>query len=165
MNDNLEYLDERITEVSAEIYSNNSSLESKIDTLSLALDNTTEELENKINDNNESNTAQIGEKASKTFEDVAEEAKALACQWMMPNYSKGQNISSGYTATKHGWIYMGGIADGTSSFTINGAYFEVCWDTGDGQSRGNVFMPVSKGDVISSFNRIREARFYPCQGV
>lgn len=43
MNDNLEYLDERITEVSAEIYSNNSSLESKIATLSITIENMFEE--------------------------------------------------------------------------------------------------------------------------
>ena len=49
MNDNLEYLDERITEVSAEIYSNNSSLESKIDTLNISMNNSIEALEEQIN--------------------------------------------------------------------------------------------------------------------
>ena len=114
---------------------------------------------------NSSLMGEINKKASKTFEDVSAEAKEKVCLWMMPDYSKATGIQSGYTVPKMGWIYMGGMSDGTSSFTINGTYFEVSWDIDDGQSRGNVFMPVSKGDVISSFSRIREARFIPCKGV
>lgn len=110
-------------------------------------------------------TEAINKKSNNTFDDVLPEAKERVCQWMMPDYSQATGFQSGYTAPKMGWIYMGGMSDGTSSFTINGTYFEVCWDIADGQSRGNMFLPVSKGDVISSFNRIREARFFPCKGV
>lgn len=107
----------------------------------------------------------IDQKSDKTFENVSSEAKALACSWMMPNYAKGTGIQSGFTAPSHGWVYLGGRADYTSSLYINGTYFEVSFDTGDGQSRCNMFMPVSKGDVLSNFSNIREARFFPCKGV
>ena len=81
-----------------------------------------------------------------------------------PAYTSGYAFGNGFTAPSNGWIYLGGVQDGSSSLTINGVGFEVSFDTGDGQSRGNMFMPVSQGDVIAGFYRLREARFFPATG-
>ena len=81
-----------------------------------------------------------------------------------PAYTSGYAFGNGFTAPSNGWIYLGGVQDGSTSITINGVGFEVLFDTGDGQSRGNMFMPVSQGDVIAGFYRLREARFFPATG-
>jgi hypothetical protein len=81
-----------------------------------------------------------------------------------PNYKAGYNISNGFTAPKPGWLYFGGLQDDSSGVYIDGVYFEVSYDTGDGQSRGELFVFVDKETVVNGFSRIREARFYPCKG-
>jgi hypothetical protein len=74
-------------------------------------------------------------------------------------------ISNGWTATKSGWLYLQGQTDGTSSLRIDGEYFQVSYDTGDGQSNGCLFVYLAKGAVVSNFERIARATFYPCKGV
>ena len=106
-------------------------------------------LQNSINEMSDKLNAELGS----MYENIA------------PNYKAGMSISNGWTATTSGWIYMGGIADGTSSFQIDGVGFQISYDTGDGQSNGNIFMFVAKGSVISGFSRVRQATFYPCKGV
>ena len=81
-----------------------------------------------------------------------------------PDYSAGYNISSGWTAATDGLCYFQGIPDGSSSVTIGGVGFQVSYDTGDGQSNGDLSMIVGKGTVVDGFYRIGRASFYPFKG-
>lgn len=81
-----------------------------------------------------------------------------------PDYSAGYNIGNGWTAPTDGLCYFQGTTDGTSSVTIGGVYFQVSYDTGDGQSNGNLSMVVGKGTVVNGFSRIARASFYPFKG-
>ena len=82
-----------------------------------------------------------------------------------PNYSAGISIAAGWTSISSGWLYLQGMTDGTSSVRVDGTYFQVSYDTGDGQSNGNLFMYLSKGAVVTNLERIARATFYPCKGV
>ena len=71
------------------------------------------------------------------------------------------NMSSSYTCPNNGHLWLNGQTDGTSKVTISGTEFEICYDTGDGQSSSSPFIPVRKGDVISDWTRILAAKFIP----
>ena len=145
-NDNNRFLLNRISEnaqrleniVNGEI----TSIQSNISSVQTTLQNSINAMSDKLN-------AELGS----MYENIA------------PNYSAGISITTGWTATSSGWLYMGGTADGTSSFTIDGVSFQISYDTGDGQSNGNIFMYIAKDSVISDFRRVRQATFYPCKGV
>lgn len=77
------------------------------------------------------------------------------------DYNKGLNIGNNYTCPSDGLVYLGGTQDNWSGATINGVSLEVSFDTGDGQSRGNLTLPVSKGDKLTGFSWIRTAMFFP----
>ncbi|MBQ2396023.1 MAG: hypothetical protein II304_03115 [Bacteroidales bacterium] len=94
----------------------------------------------------------VSSKLSNIYDDIA------------PNYGAGYNISNGFTAPKAGWCYFGGIQDGSSGVHVGGRYLEISYDSGDGQSRGNIFVYVGKGTIVNGFNRVREAIFFPCKG-
>jgi hypothetical protein len=84
-----------------------------------------------------------------------------------PDHNNPVNISSGYTATKYGWInwyvFSGGLYNG--KIYINGVVYGVCFNTyGDRTGGGNAFIFVRPGDVVT-FGRSTGATFIPCQGV
>lgn len=105
-----------------------------------------------------------GSKANLNLSNINASGKAKILDCIAPNYGAGYSISSGWTSPKAGWVYFGGSADRTSSVYIGGVYFEISYDSGDGQSSGNIFMFIGKGVAVTSFSNIREARFYPCKG-
>lgn len=166
LNDNFIFLDEKIAKTAQTLdakiglVSNNASTV----TSNLAITQTTV---NNLNDILTALTESNEGKASKDLSDVTitKEFADKIISMMMPNYKEGITISNGWTATSDGIVYFKGIADGTSSVTIDGEYFQVSFDTGDGQSNGNLSMLVGKDSVIAGFSRISSARFYPCKGV
>lgn len=60
VNNNFEYLDERITDTANKIYSNNANLESKIANLNSSLTNTKNDLDSKITEANKNLTSGLG---------------------------------------------------------------------------------------------------------
>lgn len=81
-----------------------------------------------------------------------------------PDYSAGYFISGTWTAVTDGLCYFQGATDSTASVVIGGVYFQVSFDTGDGQSNGTLSMIVGKGTVVERFDRITRASFYPFKG-
>ena len=118
------------------------SIQSNISSVQATLQNSINEMSDKLN-------AELGS----MYENIA------------PNYKAGISITSGWKATKSGWLYLQGMPDGTTSVTIDGVYFQVSYDTGDGQSNGNIFMFIAKDSVVANFNRVAKSTFYPCKGV
>lgn len=166
LNDNFIFLDEKIAKTAQTLdakiglVSNNASTV----TSNLAI---TQSTVNNLNDVLTALTESNEGKASKDLSDVTitEEFAEKLISAVMPDYSSGISISSGYVATTNGLAYFQGIPDGGSSITIDGVSFQVSYDTGDGQSNGDLSMLVGKGSVIAGFSRIASARFYPCKGV
>ena len=166
LNDNFIFLDEKIAKTAQTLDAKIGLVSNNASTVTSNLANTQSTV-NKINDDLSALTTTTEGKASKDLSDVTitrEFADKLA-SIMMPNYRAGIAIANGWTATSNGVAYFQGQTDGTSSITIDGVYFQVSYDTGDGQSNGNLSMLVGKGSVIAGFNRISSARFYPCKGV
>lgn len=83
----------------------------------------------------------------------------------IPDYSKGQAISSGFTAPSNGWVNWNGSQPGDSSSVylwVNGvevgyhSYYKY------GDSYRCQFL-VGKGDSIT-FSSKTSAKFFPCKG-
>lgn len=160
VNLNFEYLDEQITDTAAKIYTNNTSLESKIATLS---DNTNKQIEDlteqltggiteNITDLNK-NITSINTKINNIFDIIA------------PNYTAGFAISSGWKATKCGYVSWnsGTAGNGTTRrIYINGIEvgFHSYYKYGDSH---RIQYMVRKGDVIT-FESGTSAKFFPCRG-
>jgi hypothetical protein len=141
VNENFELVQKDVSEMGQAL---NTYVEGEIASVQSTVSSVQATLQENIN----SVTAKVGA----VFSDIA------------PNYKAGYNISNGFTAPKPGWLYFGGLQDDSSGVYIDGVYFEISYDTGDGQSRGNIFVYVDKGIVVNNFYRVREARFYPCKG-
>jgi len=99
-----------------------------------------------------------------TLVNVATESafKQMVIDWMMPNFSSALNISSGWTATKSGWIMV------SRGYTAAGAYAYVdgvkVWDsTTFDACYGADFFPIPKGGKFTCSN-CDAAKFYPCKG-
>lgn len=159
LNDNFDYLEYLMS-------SSIQQLEAKVIGASNNISNITSNMA-VIQTNLSNTTTTANGKASKDLSDVEPSVKfkEIILDYIAPSFSSEYSISSGFTTPSAGWCYFGGQSDGTSSVTIDGAYLEVSWDIDDGQSRGELFVFVGKGTVVDSFNRIREARFFPCKGV
>jgi hypothetical protein len=166
LNDNFIFLDEKIAKTAQALDAKIGLVSNNASTVTSNLANTQSTV-NKLNDDLTALTESNKGKASKDLSDVtiSKEFKELILNYIAPNYRYGYNIGDGFTAPNTGWVYFGGTSDGTSYVHLDGIYFEVSWDKDDGQSRGELFVFVDKGTVVNGFNRIREARFFPCKGV
>ena len=172
LNDNFVYLDEKISK-SAQ------TLEAKINmatNASATVTNglaTTQTTVNKMQDDLSALTTTTEGKASKDLSDV-EITTAFAEQLasaFAPNYNAGFSISSGWTATKSGWLSIEGYSDasGVSFGYIDGKtiYENYQW-SGDGRAGGLRIMTmafIGKGQVFTNSNNGTTTVFYPCKGV
>lgn len=86
-------------------------------------------------------------------------------QNIIPDYSKGTDITSGWTATSTGWVNWNGGQAGDKStryLYVNGvvvgqhSYYKY------GDNYRCQFL-VAKGDVIT-FGKSTSAKFFPCKG-
>lgn len=161
VNNNFEYLDEKITDASSKIYNNNADLESLINsqvlTLTNNLNNTVETLNTEI------------ESVEKSIENTNNSLKSVT-SFLTPNYTKAVSFTSqSYTAPSDGVYYCSFHYNEArpATCTINGTQVAAYWDyEGEG---GVVTSPftfiVSKGDVIKwSHAGVRHGRFVPFKG-
>ena len=125
--------------------------------IALALISPLDELETSVDESIEEVTS--------TVESAASGAMAI----LAPNYSSKVSISSGYTATKYGWVDWGVAQGGLyysngNGFYVNGIKLAVCFNTyGDRVGGGNAFVMVSHGDVVT-WTKSYWAYFIPCKG-
>lgn len=85
--------------------------------------------------------------------------------YYLPNYSAGFSISSGWTATKDGWVNWNAskVDDGgTSTLSVNNVAVGYHYHY---KYRNDYYCQilVSKGDKITITGKI-SAKFYPCKG-
>ena len=89
-----------------------------------------------------------------------------------PNMSAGISISSGWTATKSGWVWVKGNsnASGDSPYAyVDGKEVYQNWQ-GSGDSRAGALITssmffVGKGQKVTTAGRVQGLTFYPCKGV
>lgn len=92
---------------------------------------------------------------------------------LAPNYSAGVSISSGYTATKNGWIYyyITSSANNTTKVLIDGKDVAYNWQGAGDQRAGGLriggMVYIAKGQKMTTSvtgSPTNEFTFYPCKG-
>ena len=161
INNNFEYLDEKVTDASSKIYTNNADLEALINSQVLTLTNN-------LNNTVETINADI-ETVEKSIE-TTNSALNSVTSYLTPNYTKTVFFTSqSYTAPSDGVYYCSfSYNEAKPAYcTINGTQVAAYWDyEGEG---GVVTAPytfiVSKGDVIKwSHAGVRHGCFVPFKG-
>ena len=89
-----------------------------------------------------------------------------------PNMSAGISITSGWTATDSGWVYVNGTsnASGSSPYAfVDGKEVYQNWQSSGDSRAGTLVIStmfyVGKGQVVTATGRINSLVFFPCKGV
>lgn len=156
LNNNFNYLDERITDEISEI---STTLASKISTLETSITSQYETLLNNF-------TSQIGN-IENSLEDTSNSLNNVIAN-IAPNYSSATTISSGWTAAKYGWLSCEcqSSANYVGYVNVNGVMvardYQISGDSRAGTHYSLSMAFVSKGDVVTFSNST--VKFYPCKG-
>ena len=85
---------------------------------------------------------------------------------ILPDYTRGINISSGDTSTVYGWFYISGHSfSNTVTVSLNGAVVYTGGNSGSERLSNTCILFVKPGDVISwaGWNaQVSMAKIYPC---
>lgn len=152
MNDNFEYLDDRISSLAETQSSDTSSLYSSLANLNTTFTQQNESLASDLSD----------------LEDYAETIREdFDSQNNAPNYSKGIGITMPYTASKNGYVYAGVNGIDTHQYVyVNGyrVHGHCGYSGGKSVYSGSLFR-VSAGDVVTCSKTQGNYYFYPMKGV
>lgn len=152
MNDNFEYLDNRVTTVANNLTSSSSSIYSNIASLNSTFSQTTEGLASDI--------AELETYAQNIRNDLDSVNNA-------PDYSKGIAITSlPYTVEADGYVYAGiEGTDSTQYVYVNGKIVHGhCGYSGGKLVYSGSLFRVSEGDEVSVSRRTGAYYFYPMKG-
>ena len=159
INNNFEYLDEKVTDTSSKIYTNNADLEALINSQVLTLTNN-------LNDKVEVINSDI----KKVEDSVAETKDSLKeiYDWITPDYKKGVDAGATFTAPSYGVVMITFNVNNSSAYiTVNGTNVARYVD-GDGVSGAvnqSFTIPVAKGDVVKrTAGDTKFSRFFPYKG-
>ncbi len=156
LNNNFEYLDERITDEVSEI---STTLTGKISTLETSITSQYETLSSNLSSQIES----IEDSLDETTQSLNSVLSNIA-----PNYASATTISSGWTATKYGWLSCEchSSANYVGYVNVNGVMvardYQISGDSRAGTHYSLSMAFVSKGDVVTFSNST--VKFYPCKG-
>ena len=151
INNNFNYLDNKISDLSENIVAQNSSNNSKFANINLSIQSTNEKIDTVKNgsDNLSNFINQINNSSLR-----------------MPNYYAGIGIGSGGVAPTNGYILFIG-----ERICVNGCYGNINGNrviSGDGQlgywlDSNSIMCPVSQGDIVHYYGF--SCIFYPMKGV
>lgn len=83
----------------------------------------------------------------------------------LPNYSAGVSISSGYTATKNGWVYFEGDGGGgMKRGYVNGKKVFMSAQGVNYHQPCGAMVLIGKGDKVTTSGNFAALIFYPCKG-
>jgi hypothetical protein len=83
----------------------------------------------------------------------------------LPNYSAGEDITSGYVAVSNGWVYFAGsFSGGAKRGYVNGEEVFLSQQGVNYHQPCGAMVLVSKGDTITTTGNFAKLRFYPCKG-
>ena len=151
MNDNFEYLDDRVTTVANNLVSTSTSIYSNISGMNSSFSEQLSDLSSDIDD--------LEDELDGLRDDFTSQNNA-------PDYSGGIGITLPYTAEADGYVYAG--VDGmdyTSYVYVNNkiVHGHCGYSGGYGVYSGSVFR-VSTGDVVSAGRTSGSYYFYPMKG-
>lgn len=164
VNNNFEYLEEMITDTSAKIYTNNTSLESKISTLSSNLNEKIDDLNDQVLGGVETDISTINKNISNINTKIGKILTGIA-----PNYTAGKAITDNadFVAPSCGWVYWtASTGQGPIYLSVNGKNVIAAGATA-GKDHIVCTLPiyVCKGDIIrSTSSAYLGVVFYPCKG-
>lgn len=151
MNDNFEYLDDRITNVANNLVSGSAAIYSSISSLSSSFEEQTDALASDISD---------------LSTDLEELTGSFESHNSAPDYDKGITITLPYTAENNGYIYAGvnGI-DAMRYVYVNGkpVHGHCGYSGGYSVYSGSVFR-VSTDDIVTCDSNMGSYYFYPMKG-
>lgn len=151
MNDNFEYLDDKITTVANNLTSTSTSIYSNISNLNTSFTEQYQEIASDISD---------------LADDLGILADSFAAQNNAPDYDKGIGITLPYTATADGYVYAG--VEGTD--TVKYVYVNEqivhghCGYSGGKTVYSGSLFRVSAGDVVTAGRTKWNYYFYPMKG-
>ena len=151
MNDNFEYLDDRITIVAGNLTSTSSSIYSSIASLNSTLSEQSEEIASDLQD-------------LKTYtEDFKDEFDSVN---NAPDYTQGIGITLPYSALANGYVYAGvdGMDTAQYVYVNNKPVHGHCGYSGGKWVYSGSLFRVSTGDIITSSNASGNYYFYPMKG-
>lgn len=151
MNDNFEYLDDRISGLAESLASDISGVCSSIASISSSVSEQNAALSSSI--------SSLNSYAQAIRQDL--DAKNHA-----PNYSKGIAITLPYTASKNGYVYAG--VDGMDSvkyvYVNNHIVHGHCGYSGGYRVYSGSLFRVNKGDTVTCSKTYGHYYFYPMKG-
>ena len=151
MNDNFEYLDDRVTSVANNLVSSTTSIYSNISGLSMSLSEQINDIESDIGD--------LGDNLSDLRSDFESQNNS-------PDYSRGVGITLPYTVLADGYVYAG--VDGTDYMKYVYVNQKIvhghCGYSGGYNVYSGSLFRVSKNDIVSANNPIGSYYFYPMKG-
>lgn len=164
VNNNFEYLEEMITDTSAKIYTNNTSLESKISTLSSNLNEKIDDLNDQVLGGVETDISTINKEISNINTKISKILTGIA-----PNFTAGKAITDNtdFTAPSCGWVYWSGsTGQGPIYLSVNGKNVLTVGAFGSKDTTlCTLPIYVTKGDVVrTTSSAYLGAVFYPCKG-
>ena len=159
INNNFEYLDEKVTDTSSKIYTNNADLEALINSQVLTLTNN-------LNDKVEVINSDI-KKVEDSVTETKDSLKGIY-DWITPDYTKGVNAGATFTAPSYGVVMITFNVNNSSAYiTVNGTNVARYVD-GDGVSGAvnqSFTIPVAKGDVVKrTAGDTKYSRFFHYKG-
>ena len=152
MNDNFEYLDNRVTSVANSLTSNTSSINSNIASLNSTFSQTAEDLALDI--------SELETYAQNLRNDFDNHNNA-------PDYSNGIGITLPYTVEADGWVYTRiNTGDSVLSVFVNGkpVLARSSSQYGGITAQGSSIFRVSADDEVTTNGSLQEAYFYPMKG-
>jgi len=151
MNDNFEYLDDRVTSVANNLVSATTSIYSNISGLSISLSEQINDIESDITD--------LGDNLSDLRSDFESQNNA-------PDYSRGVGITLPYTVLADGYVYAG--SDGMNYMKYVYVNQKIvhghCGYSGGYNVYSGSLFRVSTNDVVSADNPTGPYYFYPMKG-
>ena len=163
LNDNFNYLQELVGNLSIKIDGSDATVDSKIATTKNSL-----MLEiNKIKTDTETAIADIEKEVETGVNNATSSSSTLKTdvytKGFLPNYSAGVSISTGYTTTKNGWVrwYTNNGDGGEHYLKVNSVNVGISSQYKYHNHKSLMFL-VSKGDTIAFTNGT--VTFYPCKG-
>ncbi len=109
----------------------------------------------------------LANKADKDFSNVSAPVQAfknMSIGWVVPDYTAGISISSGFTAPSIGFIAFLPF-DNSGNIYINGIDVMYFSDVGAGGNGQTGYLLVDKNDVFTATGDWSYFKFYPCKGV
>lgn len=156
INNNFDYLDDRITDTANRIYTNNAQFESQIATLNRALSTNVDNLEGEITTLQTSTTEQINT--------ISGQVSTLAAKSIAPDYTRGSQVANGFVASTDGWLRCTARIDSYGSHVyINGVSVHGGWPTWLKDWSGWCFesmVPIAAGQTVT-FDGNAYAYFFP----